>query len=113
MRSLLLLSALCAIESLSLVTAPSRRHAVRQLVAASTVGTAARWATAADTPEAATQAAAKLSRNAIEGKLSKVPVCALVNPEDAPYLSGGRVGYFYLDPPAERSSLPTGRCSST
>jgi len=71
---------------------------VRQLVAASTVGTAARWATAADTPEAATQAAAKLSRNAIEGKLSKVPVCALVNPEDAPYLSGGRVGYFYLDP---------------
>jgi len=103
MMALLLMSTLCAIaHSLSLVTAHSRRHAVRQLVAASTVTTAARWANAADAPETVLdrmeQAAVKLSRSAIESKLSKIPVCALVNPEDAPYLSGSRVGYFYLDP---------------
>jgi len=41
-----------------------------------------------------------LSRSQIDGKLSKVPVIALVNSEDAPFLTGanGRIGYFFLDP---------------
>ena len=42
----------------------------------------------------------KLSRKQIEAKLSKLPVLALVNDEDAPFLTGGggRIGYFFLDP---------------
>lgn len=41
----------------------------------------------------------KLSREQINGKLSRIPVCALVNPDDEPYLAGGGgVGFFFLDP---------------
>lgn len=40
----------------------------------------------------------KLSVAQIESKLSRIPVCALVNPEDQPYLNSNGVGYFYLDP---------------
>lgn len=39
----------------------------------------------------------KLTNAQVEAKLRKTTVCALVNPDDAPYLNGG-VGYFYLDP---------------
>lgn len=40
----------------------------------------------------------RLSRSQIDAKLSKVPVVALVNEDDAPFLTNGRIGYFFLDP---------------
>ena len=48
----------------------------------------------------------KLSRIQIESKLSRLPVVAIVNDEDSPYLTSanGRIGYFYLDP--MEASLP-------
>ena len=42
----------------------------------------------------------RLSTPQINGKLSKIPVVALVNADDAPFLTGGngKIGYFFLDP---------------
>ena len=40
----------------------------------------------------------KLSKEQVNNKLSKVPVVALVNEDDSPFLTNGQVGYFYLDP---------------
>ena len=40
----------------------------------------------------------KLSRPQINEKLAKIPVVALVNAEDSPFLTNGRIGYFFLDP---------------
>ena len=82
----------------------TRRAAMRSAAAAVAVMTSQHGfgaippAIAADAPAEA--AAVKLSRPQINGKLSKVPVVAIVNEEDSPFLTGGggRVGYFYLDP---------------
>lgn len=43
--------------------------------------------------------AVRLSRPQINSKLGKVPIVAIVNEEDAPFLTGGngRIGYFFLD----------------
>ena len=57
-------------------------------------------ATSVAAPAYADEPVVKLSRKQIEAKLSKLPVIALVNEEDAPFLTGGggRIGYFFLDP---------------
>jgi len=47
----------------------------------------------------------QLTRPEIDGKLARVPVVALVNADDAPFLTNGRIGYFYLDPTEALLSL--------
>lgn len=47
---------------------------------------------------AAVTPAVGLDRAAVEAKLARVPVIAIVNEESSPYFTSGQRGYFYLDP---------------
>lgn len=58
-------------------------------------------------PAFADDAPVKLSRAQVEAKIAKIPIVALVNDEDAPFLTanGGKTGYFFLDPTEALLSL--------
>ena len=88
----LVLSFISPISSLRTSVNPIARRDALRLAAVST-------ATSVAAPTFA-EPVVKLSRKQIESKLSKLPVLALVNEEDAPFLTGGggRIGYFFLDP---------------
>ena len=76
---------------------PTTRRATLQQAAtfAATVGSGVVSPAFADET---TSALPRLSRPQVNGKLSKIPVVALVNAEDAPFLTGGngKIGYFFL-----------------
>jgi len=75
----------------------TRRHVSAAALLAAT--TPAQLANAADTVFDS-GAGDKLSRKQIEGKLSRIPVIALVNGKGNPVFTddNGQVGFFYLDP---------------
>ena len=79
-------------------TTTTRRMALHKAAAAAALGFGFR-------PSATAEARVPLARAQIEAKLAKVPVVALVNADDAPYLDGAGVGYFYLDPTEALLSL--------
>ena len=90
---MLLLSFISPISSLrTSLNSIARRDALRLAAVSAATNVAA--------PTFADEPVVKLSRKQIESKLSKLPVLALVNEEDAPFLTGGggRIGYFFLDP---------------
>lgn len=91
----------------------TRRETLQHAVAlAATSGVAPAFALGTAVPDSALTGAAdtalptgagavkKLTQPQVNGKLSKIPVVALVNEEDAPFLTGGNggIGYFFLDP---------------
>ena len=87
-----------ALQGSGAVAKPGRRTAICTAIGALTTARSVS-AAAPSTASVYDGTGVKLSRAAIEGKLSKVPVIALVNDEDAPFLTGrGGVGYFFLDP---------------
>jgi len=93
---------LCVGSAAAALHTPSlpRREALRLAAIGGTAASAVLPAVADDAP-------VKLSVKQIEGKLAKIPVVALVNDEDAPFLTGegGKVGYFFLDPTEALLSL--------
>lgn len=95
--TLLLPTLLSAAASLRIVSHEIARRDVLRLAAVSAGAKTASNALVAPAL-AAEDAPVKLSRKQIESKLSKIPVIALVNEEDAPFFTNGRTGYFYLDP---------------
>ena len=96
----MVLHLLCALSTAALHPS-SVMHRRDALLAAASAGSIA---TGNLRPAFADDAVVKLSQKQIEGKLSKVPAIALVNEEDQPYFTNGRVGYFFLDPTVRESA---------
>ena len=101
MTAIALLVAL--VSSTSALSLPTRRETVKLAAAVAATASSSSLPAFAETINdisAIEQQKVRLSKGQVEKKLSKVPVIALVNSEDAPFLTGGngRIGYFFLDP---------------
>ena len=91
------------VASTSALSLSTRRETVKLAAAVAATATTSSLPAFAETINdisAIEQQKVRLSKGQVEKKLSKVPVIALVNSEDAPFLTGGngRIGYFFLDP---------------